>query len=454
MVTWGDDGATVLVASTWVNVANFVLFDIVLISILFFVTTDIAGRFNHKDIYSGDPYRLFLICPPLIGGGLGSTSSFRISLLLIVRMFGIGLIFVSNFAISGKSVVDTIERNVTIVTPGSVENFSVEDILKAVDLRSNCWITQQNTPEQGVLVYGEIRNGECSQQPDVLDNAVQISLGLNFHNISTGKCQPHEVRTGQHSRRAIFACDYANILCYFEENNPRKVKLDTCRAWIEYKNESYVVDNMLSLSIQVRPGMPETPIEAFKAKNLDASNIDWLSDKLWDFTFNVIDDVHAIYGAGRENRTVKEDKTVPATTVARLWFIVLGLKVVLTLLLILTSISLWAFGYRPMANDEKNLVKILQRRVEENNLRQRILAPNDRSSVYLLADLNDSNNRVQVFATGKPLASATTEEDRSDPNYRAHVEEARSYLPTESREIRRIFTRKSGEIAYFYTMSD
>jgi len=55
MVTWGDDGATVLVASTWVNVANFVLFDIVLISILFFVTTDIAGRFNHKDIYSGDP---------------------------------------------------------------------------------------------------------------------------------------------------------------------------------------------------------------------------------------------------------------------------------------------------------------------------------------------------------------------------------------------------------------
>lgn len=435
MFSWGAEGLTVLVASTWVNVANFVVFDIFLVSLLYFVTTDVAGRFNHRDIRSGDSCQLFLVSPPLIGGGLGSTSSLRTALLLFVRLFGLGLIFVSNLTINGKSVVAITDKNVTLVAPGSVANFSEQELEESRLLRQDCWVTIQNkSNEVGILAYGEIRDGKCElEQPGVVENAVQISMGVTLRNVTTGKCRRYEERVrrfddGIDMRKAVFWCENGNLVCGFDQEIPEKVDLENCLAWIEYKNITYIAEGFLSFDNAVWPEMPEEAIGAIAAKNLDVFNEEWLSENLFGPGISVIDTVHTVYGAGRETRTVKVNNTRLVTTVSPFWFVALGLKVILTLLLTFASISLWALGYRPMANDEKNLAKMLQNLIDENHIHHGSSTQNDTSSIYLVAQLSDFNNRVNVYAIGGDIESSIiTGVDDSDPNFEAHAEEALFY---------------------------
>ncbi len=83
--------------SNMVNLINFVIFDILLISLVFFLTTEISGRLNYLSLSDGNPRRLEIRCPPILGGGLCSTSRLRMHCLFFLRFLAFVLIFASNF---------------------------------------------------------------------------------------------------------------------------------------------------------------------------------------------------------------------------------------------------------------------------------------------------------------------------------------------------------------------
>lgn len=136
-----------------------------------------------------------------------------------------------------------------------------------------------------------------------MENAVEISLGVNFYNISTGKYPRSEQRVlhyvGFKFRKAVFWCENANLLRNFEQGIPEKVDLGTCRARIKHKSITYVADNADSYTTVIWPEMPEEPVEALVVKNLDVSKEEWISKNLWMLRGDVIDTVHIIYD-GRE----------------------------------------------------------------------------------------------------------------------------------------------------------
>lgn len=245
--------------STYVNVVNFLIFDITLISLVYYFTTDVMGRFNDADLSSGERRRLFLTDYPLIGGGLCSTRRFRAALLLLARVVGLSLILATNLTIEGETKRVSKTTTATLVAQGDISNYTREQMLEALFMRSGCQSSRQyqispSDPENHtVLFYGEIRDQKCEvDQPDLFENAVKFSAKLVRENITVGNCPRREVRNYSDVRTAVFHCDNGIVQCLFLSEIPQRVDLASCRAWYEYKNIQYISGegNLTSFSIR------------------------------------------------------------------------------------------------------------------------------------------------------------------------------------------------------------
>lgn len=188
--------------------------------------------------------------------------------------------------------------------------------------------------------------------------------------------------------------------------------------------------------------MPEEPTDARKFERLNVSSEAWLP--LWGSGLygTAIEGVHMVYGSGQEaNKTVKVYENKNVTVIKPFWFAALGLKLLLVIILAVTSLILWNMGYSPVAHDEMRLAELLRRRIEENDPRLTVLSRDATPSIYLNADAPSQDlsgnsasgrGRVRVYAAGRPGASQdqpgiSGSVNQSDPNYQRHADEAAFY---------------------------
>lgn len=421
---------TLPVESNLANAVNFVIFDIILISLVFHLTSDVSGRLNDADLHTGEPRRLFLTSPPVIGGGLCSTRPFRAGVLLFARILGLFLILATNLTITGKSDALVTTKLAEVVVPGSLANFSVEDTETSMLRRAECLgSASTNLSASGelenILFYGEIRNEVCEVDKElVFRDSVKFSQKLLKYNLSTGSCTRNEERVRNGFRAALFYCETARVLCLFDEFIPERVSLRTCRGLVLNNGVTYMADEGTI--------WPEMPREESEARIV--SGIDWRDDRWFDSIFTmssstIEDNIHATYGAFVANRTIKVRKEVPKTKISALWFAAFSLKLLIVIILAIFSLHLWRRGFRTVAHDEKRIAELLRRRIEQNDPRLTIrdeLMP----SIYLNADR--SNGRLQVYAAGRPGATSTQpgisgNVDQNDGNFQRHLEEAQHY---------------------------
>ncbi len=229
------------VSSNWVNSFNFIVFDVVLISLVYYLTADVMGRLNDSALRDGKPRSLFITCPPMVGGGLCTTHRLRAFLLLFTRFIGLGLILIANLAIRGRDKDEIYTAEETVLTHGSVSNFTEDQFLDAVVLRSGCQGNRAPDPSKNegnwsVVFYGELRgenSDECVTNPALISAApIEFSSGLTWMNISTGK--PGEKcdarwRTMRNRTVAEFFCSRATLSCVFDEET-NKTDLQSCRG--------------------------------------------------------------------------------------------------------------------------------------------------------------------------------------------------------------------------------
>lgn len=420
---------TIPVESNLANALNFLIFDVVLISLVFHLTSDVSGRLNDADLSAGEPRVLFFTSPPVIGGGLCTTRPFRASLLLFARILGLLLILVTNLTIGGKSEAVLRTQRAEVVVPGSLENFTVEDTEISMLRRSGCLgSASTNFSTDGVIenitFYGEIRNDECEVDKElVFPKAVKFSQRLVKYNISTGNCVRNEERERNNIRVALFYCDTARIGCLFDYFRPERPLLRTCRGVIWSNGLTYIADEGTV--------WPEMPREEAEARLV--SGIDWRDDQWFDSIFtmpsvSMEDNLHATYGAFLENRTVTVRKELPRTDISAFWFAALALKLLIVAILGVTSFSLWKQGFETVAHDERRIAQILRRRIEQND--PRLTVRNDfMPNIYLNAGRRD-NGRLHVFASGRrtrQIEPGTSGNVVEDANYQRHLEEAEHY---------------------------
>lgn len=60
------------IPSNSATIVNFIVFDVALISLVYLLTEDVVGRMNDRTLRDGKPHRLYILCPPVLGGGLCS----------------------------------------------------------------------------------------------------------------------------------------------------------------------------------------------------------------------------------------------------------------------------------------------------------------------------------------------------------------------------------------------
>lgn len=157
--------------SAYLNILNFFVFDVALITLVYLLTEDVMGRMNDWTLRDGKPHRLFIICPPVLGGGLCSTSRLRALFFLLARLIGLCLILASGFAIEGKSRLEFFFVNRNIFVRGNLSTIAdAETFQEKAILRSSC-LDRRPPKASGVegnatlYTYGELREVRTNGAP-------------------------------------------------------------------------------------------------------------------------------------------------------------------------------------------------------------------------------------------------------------------------------------------------
>ncbi len=386
MSIWELPKVTLPISSKLVQPLNFAVFDIVLISLVFHFSSDVAGRLNDVVLRHGAPERLHINCPPVIGGGLVSTRKVHVALLLLVRVVGLALILASELTLNGitQRVDFTVQDK--LMQAGQVTNFSREQYQHSIIRRTSC-IASNGTLMYYGLVIGD--KNECVTDLDVVfDKAVRFGLDIVNETMGLGKILRRRRRGRLHEiyhERGIMQC----------ENIGGKLNNDSCRAVLKFNNVTY-----LSESGAVRPAMPDEPTEARIIENHDWQDDRWFDGGLIELDFNLVDAIHAVYGASVQNTTITLKRGENRTDVSVLWLAALLGKVLIVVALALAIVVLRAKGYRVVVNDERRLVELLRRRIEEADPR---LTRDGEPNIFLNAARQPSR-RLHIVAAGHPGA--------------------------------------------------
>ena len=87
--------------SDWANLINTVIFEFLLLTLIFHLTSDVCACLNYLALVDRSVRDLVIVSPPLVGGGLISTNRKRSMFLIALRGLSIFLIFGSALTIDG-----------------------------------------------------------------------------------------------------------------------------------------------------------------------------------------------------------------------------------------------------------------------------------------------------------------------------------------------------------------
>ncbi len=347
--------------SNLVNLFNFIIFDILLISVVFYLTTEISGRLNYLSLSNGSPRKLEIQCPPLLGGGLCSTSRVRMYCLFFLRFLAFALIFASNLAIDGVSKNEIITKFGVRRVPGSLDILTYQKFKRLVDLRLSCQIARK-----GFVYFGELReNDRCERDVSLLSDPVAFSLNLQRIDVKPRLCKIQETAEAADVTLRDYRCENARIQCLVPNVSRFDPDPRGCLAVMEDRGTTYGCSVLVKEVDGVWTG------ECRVIRNFRVKDDRWFGAfAKGTATFYASIGITTI--ARTENTTLKfqgEEKDV--TQVHYAWFVLFGAKVCLALALAGVTAYLVGIGARCVVHDEKSLASLLSATVNQySTLRQ------------------------------------------------------------------------------------
>ncbi len=375
-----DVRPTVLLSSAVFNVLNFLLFDIVLASIVFWLTADVAGLVNSASALRQLGNRLHAYNPPLVGVGLTCTRRSVFRVLALIRGVAMLGVLATNFLIEGVSCERLRFLEQSVVVPAIIPlNTTQANVRRLTLRRRGC----QGRTESEVY-YGELRYGEhCELRRDLFSMPQHtVFFGLDFVNrtikFPTEECEFYtDNETHRHMHR--FRCNgLGTIGCEISAADGKTVP-EKCVGMVyaeDHLNKTRQVEYMCEgeALFPGKFGKSRTTDQARcrMARNANVTDTSWVP-LINNKAKTLRDIIDAVYGAGFQNTSVPvvgatrkereegltEKHKIEVTQLDYAYFWVLGAKVGLILLLILIDILMRAKGLIPAAHNEFGLGSLL-----------------------------------------------------------------------------------------------
>lgn len=360
--------------SSWFNVLNFVAFDIVLASLVFYLTGDVAGLSNSTSAVRQLSNQLYPYNPPFVGVGLTCTRKNVYRILAFVRGLTMVLVLATNFLIEGSSCANVEKARANVLVPKYVNASSVIliDVWKLMLRRRGC------QGRKGDLVYyGESREGQGCELREDLFSFPTVYYGLRFTNATVIFKEPCEFYTNNSTAVHIhqFTCpDLGTIAC---RNRDFISSLESsCVGIVNVRGSSDQVETHMCQGEALFPGRNaqnrtrNRVARCRLARNLNARETNWVP-LLYSRVNTLRDLMDAIYGSGYQEMEVKvtpKGKIRRQSGVHISWFIILGLTLLILTGLISIDLFLRYKGHVPVANSEYGLASLITTYDEANEI--------------------------------------------------------------------------------------
>ena len=363
-------GYILVLSSDWINVINAIIFEVVLITVIFYLTADVCARLNYLSLADGSVQDLVVLSPPLLGGGVISTNRKRSILMIALRGLGIFLIFGTALTIDGETRdVKSTTRKLVRTAADVPSNTSKEQIESFIDLRSRCASMEKNT-----MVFGRLDDDKnCETDLRLLDGAIRIGFGLNQTAISFFSGCTHNqelVRLYEHGGgyyRFISTCQEGSrkgsVCCFRSLGSDGEIRHNACQGLFQLSESKWAVcevfdERFSGPSISVN-------LNCHSGENLEQVQDRWLQAAIAYVDNPVIGLIRAVSVIGVENRVVEVFTKRDVTNVHPMWFLCLAVKLLLLVLLGALSIRLRMKGAKRVLNDDRALLALLRHKLDD-----------------------------------------------------------------------------------------
>lgn len=337
------------------NVFNFLLFDIVLASLVFYLTADIAGLLNSASALQRIDNRLRAYNPPLVGVGLSSTRRSAFRVLACVRAVTMLLVLATNFLIEGESVDRVTETAADVVVAGRIPpSVNYTEVMGRTLMRRGC---QGRTRDS--FYYGELRAGGGCELRMKYMRAPTVHFGLKY----TRRVVPLRRCRRSLANRAVFqfVCENGVVACRRTKKIDNVVpESDTCRGTVLLRTASGALETHLCSGAGMDPSTRGIKSSCLLARGGIHNATTWVP-----FTGmrarTLRDSYDAMYGAGRRRINVLDvkEKGQHVSQVSIAWFYILGVTGLGIVVLTIADVVLRSRGFQRVANDEFGITSLL-----------------------------------------------------------------------------------------------
>ncbi len=371
-------GIVLLIPSDWTTVINAVIFEVVLITLIFFLTADVCARLNYLALLDGSVRDLVVMSPPLVGGGVISTNRQRSLLMIMLRSLGILLIFGTALTIDGESTDVRLTKTKMVRSPGDLSNLNrsreaaTEVVNKLMNLRYTCTVSSNNS-----MVFGRLDvNGDCETDISLLQNATSISSDLESTSASFSRsCRHRNVTFFEKKVDSVvqFSMEYVITTCEqddrkavvfcFRKKSKGVVQFVECVASLQLNATKFAVCESFNQVLEGSSVAIDT--DCHPAANLGVVQNLWPRAMAITRSTSIVDMIAAVSVAGEQTRKIEEYARRDVTKVHHMWFLCLAVKLILLALLGVLSIHLQCKGAKRVLNDDRALLGLLKQRLDD-----------------------------------------------------------------------------------------
>lgn len=343
------------ISSEVMNVLNFLVMDLLLLPYIMHVSGRIAGFANSETLKRGQPLKLVVFDPPVIGGGIVMARSMRRTFLVIARLSVVLAVAICNFGLEGRSRVRQVKREAVVRVPGDLTN-SFEEIYNATERRMRC----SGSSEQDLFVFGAVMDERCHLNSNVHVYIQGMSYDLQSINASAKSCVP---RARCVTNATVYRCEYADLICGGVEPqsgcaSADGILEDSCIAVVYSEDSDYawLCDQGWLAPSEVRRRVFCRGIVASR------KDIELWVDHLWISTFDPLTAMFASAYGKEQREVVPIPEGDLLVTVVRVWWFVPTVWVIL-IAGVLTSCWLQCHcnDLKIFAHDERGLTRLLQK---------------------------------------------------------------------------------------------
>lgn len=345
----------IAIPSEVVNVANFLLLDVLLLPYVLFLSGKLAGFSNDKTIANRGTAKLVDYRIPAIGGGMVTSPGWHRRCLIAIRLSVLIFVAIANLGIEGRTVDNLVTREAVVRVPGPFE-VSEEGVINALGEHIEC-----NEVLGDRFVFGSVIDNKCFKENKDFVTIHEMSAPFVERNVSMHQCE----MTSKNCQRTMYRCETVDLYCngVSEDTgceNPSGIIPNSC-AGIAYDDddEGGVMCNSGNI-------ISDSFAELHQCRHFAAKREDIVH---WNESYEVLNELvdngmisvfATAYGKkSMQNVTVLEDLQV-VTDISLVWLIPASLT--FGVCLALTGVVFFQYywvGSTAVAHDERGLLKLL-----------------------------------------------------------------------------------------------